>query len=57
MKNIIGFLLMVIAVICSVYIKITNIDMTELRLFVEYSKEYLMILLTASIGYFLMCKD
>lgn len=57
MKNIIGFLLMVIALICSVYIKITNIDMTELRLFVEYSKEYLMILLTASIGYFLMCKD
>lgn len=56
-KSWLGVALILIGIVCAIYLKINNIDMTELRLLITYWKSYIFITIVTLGGYFMISKD
>lgn len=57
LKMWLGLVLIIIGCVYTIYLKINNIDMTELRLLITYWKSYVLIMIVTLGGYFMISKD
>jgi|GEM_PF-2929152 len=57
LKMWLGLVLIIIGGVYAIYLKINNIDMTELRLLITYWKSYILITTVTLGGYFIISKD
>lgn len=56
-KAILGVLLFFIAIAWCIHIKVSNIDMTNMRLMTEYWKSYVVIIIMGISGYYMTIQN
>lgn len=54
MKSIVGSIFIILAIIVQIHLRVTNIDMTEIRLLVSYPLVHLLCVIWIVAGYILM---